>query len=665
MPNNTGGADNFADDVNARTEQLMADIRAAADGYIVRPDRLVAATNLIYVMELAVLISDDVMWGAFKSALGSHTATYSREAKAALANDLRTLHTAIKAEWSASRNRQRESARDNTPGEAPGPVQNRVLPKGMVASENPLSVVLPPSIDDINNIVIRILRSSHNVGTQILSNGVDLMANLLSSERVGEAPSYKLQRAGRELVFNLLLSECSFMRETESGEVSAMPPTDVIAGVLRSLITQAPRLRTKTAIPWLHGDHLVTTQGYHRGTGVWFQTPVPEQVHTFPADPTEAERDAAVEVVKEIYLGGFKPATAADGANILGTALMTVIQPASPDRSPMVLVSKPEQNSGGSWAARILTMTGIGADPDVENWPEDDEEEQRKMLFSSLREQPAAKMYDNVKGTLEGSALAIAAEARIIHGRVLGTSTSVSFTINCQIIFAGNGVTLDRDMIRRTNFINLEAFATDAERAEARRGRASTEPLWLQLNHRRAVEALLTMVSRWLKHGMPRGKTLDSYESTTGIVGGILESCGVSGWLDNRAGDTFEMLGDRELTEQDFVRSLWRVFGATPFTCTEVIEADFDGGPLELPIRTNDQPSPAQRNRRLGQWFRARLNRYFDVVEGHPASPAGPARGSLPPTLPMPAVERVRAKFVKNRTNNARMYYFETVGDLI
>ena len=69
MPNNTGGADNFADDVNARTEQLMADIRAAADGYIVRPDRLVAATNLIYVMELAVLISDDVMWGAFKSAM--------------------------------------------------------------------------------------------------------------------------------------------------------------------------------------------------------------------------------------------------------------------------------------------------------------------------------------------------------------------------------------------------------------------------------------------------------------------------------------------------------------------------------------------------------------------------------------------------------------------
>ena len=641
---------------------LQTRLQRAADEYFLHPDRLTLAADTPYIRELAGLVADDTVLNMFKAALTPHTAALLPSAKTALTADLRSLHTALKIAWREARRRARGQSRDETTAASGGTTQNRVMPFGMTENATKLEVVLPPTIDDNNNIVFRILGSSHEKGTQILSNGVNLMANMLSSEHIGEAPAYRLQNAGKALVVNMLLSECSFFRDTGDGNSAAtMPPSDVLAVVHEALVAQAPRLKSRTAVPWLKGSTIVTTHGYDRQSGVWLQPPRPGQVYVFPDNPTEEERDAAVAVVKDIYLGGFKTASDADAANIIGSALMAIVQPGCNDRSPMVLINKPEQNSGGSWLGRILTMTATGAEPSVENWPEDNEEEQRKQLFAGLREQPAARMYDNVKGTLEGSALAIAAEARTMHGRVLGTSESATFAINCCLVFAGNGVTLDLDMRRRTNFINLEAFATDAERKAARAGSVSKETLWLERNHQRAVEALLTMTAWWLTHGMPRGRTLDSYEETTGIVGGILEACGIAGWLDNRGGESFEMLSDSDEIEAMFVRDLWAVFGAGGFECKEVDEAWVQDGEKSLPIRINDSPNTNARISRLGAWLKRRRGRYFTVVEGRPAVSAAPAGPGRRATVAQPAVEEVRVKLVFTRTTQARTYWLTRI----
>ena len=58
--------------------------------------------------------------------------------------------------------------------------------------------------------------------------------------------------------------------------------------------------------------------------------------------------------------------------------------------------------------------------------------------------------------------------------------------------------------------------------------------VWVRANRARLVAACLTLCQAWIAAGKPRGKkTIGSYENWAQIVGGVLETAGIPGFLGN------------------------------------------------------------------------------------------------------------------------------------
>jgi len=619
----------------------LEQIRAAAMAFIVRPDRLVAGTVRVYVMEMAVLLRDDTGIRAFINAVQAAGGGFRGSEGQSLRADAVAMTRAVAAELAA----RRSTAYHDSMAQAPrqeGDAINRIMPFN-VASPAPadrMSIVLPPSIDSVRTILWRIFKASHDAGVQIVTNGVALFANVRQSTLAGGMNSYRfaLLERGEDIVSTMLLSECIFSRETNESLNGVNPPADLTTKLYILMVDQAPQLRIKTAVPWLDGTTIVATPGYHP-RGVWYE-PADSAPFNWPTNPTEEEMKAAVRQVRRIYVEPFKPDDEVkDCAAIMGTALMTIVGPGCRGRVPAVVINKPIQNSGGTTLATFFAMTATGEVQSRAVWPRNNQEEQHKVLLTLLRRGRAALLFDNVKGTLEGESAAIATEATFMEGRILGTMTEARFPINALILFSGNGVTVDRDLYRRLLFINLAGFMDDAERRRLRAG-STTDQAWIDSLRRPAIEALLTMIQWWIVRGAVRGAdTIDSFVDVTAVVGGILESCGVAGWPGVR--DDTDVLSDREEGDDRFVRDLWEVFGIDQFTAGDVVDRLVDQA-MPLPINTRDNPNREQRIIRLGFALKRVAKAWRVVVE----------RDGL-------FVPEVRARIMQTRTRAGRYWGFE------
>ncbi len=57
---------------------------------------------------------------------------------------------------------------------------------------------------------------------------------------------------------------------------------------------------------------------------------------------------------------------------------------------------------------------------------------------------------------------------------------------------------------------------------------------WVRANRARLVAACLTLCQAWIAAGRPRGqRSIGSYENWAGVIGGILETAGIDGFLGN------------------------------------------------------------------------------------------------------------------------------------
>jgi hypothetical protein len=79
------------------------------------------------------------------------------------------------------------------------------------------------------------------------------------------------------------------------------------------------------------------------------------------------------------------------------------------------------------------------------------------------------------------------------------------------------------------------------------------------------IWAALTLVQHWLAEGAPRftGRRLGSYERWAEVVGGILATAGIQGFLGNL--EVFTARADEETAEwQRFVTAWWAFHGSQP-----------------------------------------------------------------------------------------------------
>lgn len=149
-----------------------------------------------------------------------------------------------------------------------------------------------------------------------------------------------------------------------------------------------------------------------------------------------------------------------------------------------------------------------------------------------LIEASAALFWDNVNSFIGGAVIPTLATGRH-RDRRLGGNEMFEGAVRAPIVFAGNGLKMSDEIVRRTVPIYLDAGTVDP--TEGRNFSIEDLPGYLEANRSKVLAALITMVRWWAHKGMkPSKHRIASFENFTAIMGGILEANGIDGFLDGR-----------------------------------------------------------------------------------------------------------------------------------
>ena len=334
----------------------------------------------------------------------------------------------------------------------------------------------------------------------------------------------------------------------------ARPPTDAVEDML-ALDVRLPHLSGITGAPVLDGKwNLVDSPGYQPSTGLFFESNG-SAVPSVPHMPSDDDVRRARSLLLDEWLGDFPFVEESSRSHAVAALLSHVLRNRIDGPVPLVAVDAPTAGSGKTLLVESIGLVAIGSSPAAMSLPRKDDE-LRKQITSVLLGGTPIVLLDNITHTLESGVLAAALTSRNWSDRLLGKSETVSVPNNCLWIATGNNLDFGSELVRRTVWIRLDP---KVDRPWERSG-FKHDPLgaWVVENRGRLLWALFVLVRRWLADGRPgwQGRPLGSFESWCRIVGGILDSADLPGFLDNRP-ELYRHVDQESEEWRAFVEAWW------------------------------------------------------------------------------------------------------------
>jgi hypothetical protein len=133
--------------------------------------------------------------------------------------------------------------------------------------------------------------------------------------------------------------------------------------------------------------------------------------------------------------------------------------------------------------------------------------------------------------------------------------------------------------------------------------------VWIRANRGRIVAACLTLCQAWIAAGKPRGtKTIGSYENWAQVLGGVLATAGIPGFLGNL--EEMMAASDNEgAAWNGFIASWWDRFGTAEVGASDVLELALFADP-KLPVGREGKTIDTAE---LGRGISRMRDRVFDV----------------------------------------------------
>ncbi len=409
---------------------------------------------------------------------------------------------------------------------------------------------------------------------------------------------------------HMLARLARWVRENAKGEMMpAPPPVAVVKSVLATPDPGLPVLMgiVNTPVFGRYGK-LLTSPGYHPDARLLYQPAPGFTVPAIPERPTAEQIAEARKLICEDLLGDFPFVGAPEMAHCVALLLLGFVRSMIDGPTPLHLIEKPTPGTGATLMVDSIStiLTGSGASVMTEGR---DDEEWRKRVTAKLRQVPSILLIDNLRSKLDSSAVAAALTAPFWEDRILGASEMARLPIRCVWIATGNNPEFSNEMARRLVRIRLDAHVERPwQRAEFRHPDLMT---WVRANRARLVAACLILCQAWIAAGRPRGtRTIGSYENWAGVIGGILETAGIPGFLGNLE----EMMAAAD-TEGGawgvFVSGWWARFGTAEVKSGDLYDIAVDSEP-PLPLGPGNEKS--QRTR-LGKALGRMRDRVFRVAE--------------------------------------------------
>lgn len=377
---------------------------------------------------------------------------------------------------------------------------------------------------------------------------------------------------------------------------------------LLELIAESPR--------FLPDGSLILRPGYHK-TGHIFYAPTPDLIGLeVPARVTDEDLEAARSLVIDELLVDFPFANQASRANAFALFLLPFARLLIDGPTPDHHVEASTEGTGKGLLAQACLMPSVGSEPAFTT-PKEDDAEWRKLLTTVFMRGASYLILDNMANVVDpftgdsrlvdSPSLASALTGTRWIDRKLGGNTEVNVLIRTVFASTGNNVEWSRELRRRLAPIQL---LTPCEDPSTRTG-FRHDPLldWVRGNRRELVRAALVLIRRWFDDGCPEGRqVMGSFERYGRVMGGILGTIGVDGFLGNRkTGSVY----DRERARWAMLTEAWAKQHATlPVRAKDLV--DLISGNQALSDVFADiigEGSDLSKGQRMGRAIRRNINR--------------------------------------------------------
>jgi hypothetical protein len=396
----------------------------------------------------------------------------------------------------------------------------------------------------------------------------------------------------------------------KGNERDAYTPMAIAQVVLSSGLPQLPPLRRLVHSPILSpSGRIVDQPGYDAETATWRVPGV--QMPAVPMTPTTAEVAAARALLNE-WVVDFPFVGDPDRANLLALALLPYVRDVIDGPTPLHVIEKPTPGTGATCLLKVIAFLASGTDPYMMVEGRDDDE-WRKRITSTLLLTPAFVVLDNLRRRLDSAALSSVLTSTRWEDRRLGASENIRLDVTCAWVATGNNPAVSSEIARRIVSIRMDA---KVEKPWERPDSAFLHPDllgWTVDNRGRLLAAVFTLLQAWVAAGRPKGKeSIGSYESYCAVIGGILDTAGISGFLANRG--QFYDRADVETTHwSGFVGAWWDKFKSSPVGIKQLWEMiTTEGSEVEAPFDLGSGSEKSQRTR-FGDKLKGAKDRVYGI----------------------------------------------------
>ena len=363
--------------------------------------------------------------------------------------------------------------------------------------------------------------------------------------------------------------------------------------------------------------------GYDPATGLYYHARGNLKIGNI--DPTPERVAWAVGLIQDDLLGDFPFKDAASRANAVALLILPFARPSIEGCTPLHILNAPTPGTGKTLAARVATLLFNPDGPAVMTASQD-EDEWRKRITSLLSGGASHLLIDNIKGALVSGSLAAVLSTAQWTDRILGKSQTITLPNRAVWIATGNNIAVDTEMARRSVWIRLDS---NAERPWTRNGfKHASLGQWTLENRSDLVTAAIVLIRHWFKSDCPPGRpTIGGFESWARVIGGILDTTGILGFMGN-AEELYEQSDPTAAQWAAFIAEWWKQFQDVPIGVKELFPLA-DSEPAEgitgLGLMDTMLTGHTARARkvRLGNLLHGRLD---TVVDGFKIQSAGTLR---------------------------------------
>lgn len=347
--------------------------------------------------------------------------------------------------------------------------------------------------------------------------------------------SYQMRRVARWFVFRKPTPEEKLAGSTEPIKIPADVPQNLVKDLLSTPTAEIdlPELWGFSGAPLFTADkRFLYRAGYDRQSKIYLTRDY--DLPPLPTEPTPEDLDNALGWIADLLID-FPFASQTDKAHAISLLFTPLVRQMIDGPTPAHAAMSPKAGTGKGLLVEVLLDLATGGSLHVITAPTG-EDEWRKQLLSSLVEAYPAILIDNVN-VLRSSALQAVLTAREFSGRILGRTGDVTAPVNCTWAITGNNLEMDDDSARRTLTCYLDS---GLERPEERDPADFTHPdirVWADKNRNAVLHSCAVLVQHWIAKGCPSPKWTPtrtpkgSYEHHSRVIGGILDTAGIEGFL--------------------------------------------------------------------------------------------------------------------------------------